>query len=457
MATGAIPALLVATTLLGAPGQPAQGGAHLPFEELGVALLAEADARGAAKRPAVSADDVAAVLERLEVLHHRLDLGAIELWTPVVVLEPGGSLGKAFDPRGAQRWALELIELQRRWLGHLDLADEAMAERQAALDRIAEWAGGDLREEGEEEGLTAARGLMLRTFRNDLVPRPPTFVIAPTRTHMVGLFGAAGIVNPEDRGRLWNEGLRGNAFAWLGYEVLAIPLEAGPDVGSTTLVASRLEADLVLETIVHRGSHVLSERTVPLAPEWLREGLALFDTIELVGDDDSLCTGFSQRERLLIGLAYHEWVDANQSPFREGAASRWFEEELRPDGKGLFVIYDINRGKPGAHVAGPFFGPRREIPAEVLAGGDGLRRGYAEFHRAYCATFVRWLSQQRVGDHEVLTWLIQFVGDPQRQKVVSVEDLVPVGLRMITMKTLGESDDPERDVEAAFIRWLAER
>ena len=445
---------LMTASLLGAPGQ---AGARLPFEELGVTLLAEADARGAAARTAVSADDAAAILDRLEVLHQRIDLGAVELWLPEVVLEPDGSLKRRFSSHAVQRWALELIELQRRWFGQLELVGEALAEHRAAADRIAVWVQGGAREQDETPELRADRALLLGTFGSDVAPRAPTLVIAPTRSHFVALFGAAGIVNPQARNRLWSEALRDNAFAWLGFEVLAIPLEAGPDVGSSSLVATRFEADLVLETIVHRGSHVLSDRVVPLAPEWFKEGLALHDTIELVGDDDSLCTGFSRRERLLLGVVYEEWIDANHSPYREGAASRWYEDELRPDEDGRILIHDLSRAKPGIWIAGPFLGQRREIPGEVLAGGEGLRLGYAEFYRAYCATFVRWLSEQRVGARPVLTWLIQFVRDPARQRVVCAEDLVPVGLRMITMKTLGESDDPERDVEAAFVRWLAER
>jgi len=457
MAARAIPTpagAMMAAALLGIPWQ---SGARLPFEELGVTLLAEADARGAVAREPVSKDDAAATLDRLEVLHHCIDLGAMELWIPEVALDASGSLRKGLGAREAEHWAFELIELQRRWLDLFEPADDRRAELSAAIDRIEAWVEHGSREKDDTPELRADRALLLSTFRNEEVPRAPILMIAPTRPHFIGLFGAAGIVNKYDRNRLWSEGLRSNAFAWLAYEVIVIPLEAGPDVGATTLVAPRLEADLVLETIVHRGSHMLSGRAVPLAPEWFREGLAIHDTIGLVGDDDSLCTGFSQRERLLIGVAYHQWVDANHSPYREGAAVRWYVEELRPDEEGRFQIHDLDRSKPGIRVPGPFLGPVSEIPEEVMASGEGVRRGYAEFYRAYCATFVHWLSEQRVGDHSVLTWLIQFVSDPARQRVVPPGQLVPMGLRMITLKTLGESGDPGRDIEAAFDQWLAER
>jgi len=453
-ARGRVTALLLLSPLAGAR----EARQELPFEPLGTAFLAEVESRAPAPSSARLAAE-AVFIELLGALHHRVDLGGMQIWIPRRAQSQDGSFGGGFDPRDARPWARELIELERVWFDHLDLTGDVRAERLAALARVAEHVEslgtGEIPPADAE--LAAARLLLASTFPHPTAARAPILIIAPARAHLVGLFGAAGLAVPGQRQRLWNDGLRRNAFAWLFFEVLVIPLDEPLADEAPSLVAARNEQALILETIVHRGSHLLSERVIPAAPDWFIEGLALHDTIVLTGDDDSLCTGFSQRERIRGGAAAFEWIDANMSPYREGAATRWFDKQLRPDDDGWFAIHDLDRGGPGLRLPGPFLGQRAVIPDTVRDGPAGLQRGYAEFFRAYCAAFVHWLSLERVGDRSVLRWLIRFMRDPQRLRALSEPELAPVGLRMITMKTLGESDDPERDLEAAFAVWLAER
>jgi hypothetical protein len=430
---------------------------ELPFETLGSAFLEEVDARAPAPSSARLPEE-ALFLERLAGMHHKLSLGGVELWVPRVACSAGGSFGKGLDPRDARPWARELIELERLWFEHLDLEGDALAANEAALARIARFVEslGTNDVPAPDGGLDAALLEIVRPFPHPAVARPPVLIVAPSRAHMVALFGAAGLAVPAQRDRLWVDGLSRFAFSWLFWEVLVVPLETAVDADTGTLISSRHEDQTILETIVHRSSHMLSERVIPQAPQWFLEGLALDDTIRVTGDDDSLCTGFSQRERIYGAVTDLEWLDANKSPYREGAASRWFDKELKPDKEGWFTIYDLDTGRSGLQLQGPFLGAGARTPATVVSGPKGLQRGYSEFFRAYSAAFVHWLELQRVGGRSVRHWLIEFVRDPERREMVSDEELAPVALRMITMKTLGESDDPERDLEAAFIVWLRE-
>jgi len=458
---------MLAALLLASVPQAVPAGEEPPFEDLGRAFL---EALGAPAEPlrAAPAERGPAFLALLRGRYHALDLGAFELWIPRRALGATGALGPGLEPRAARGWARDLLALQRFWVELLLPRGAERAARLADLEALGAWAATlDRAPSADPAGpagapeLERARAELRALFASPQGCGTPALLIATTRRQLVSLTSAAGLLFAAERERLWDRQVRAVGYTNPFWEVVAISLESGPEPGSDGLVGAPYTPGDVAATVVHRGAHILIERVLPAGPQWVREGLALEAGIEITGNDDSPCTGFWSRDQMANVLWLPYWLEADASPYREGPAASWFERELRPDRQGRFPIWDLDRSKVALHLSGPFLGgravERTTPPDEVLAAGRGVERGYAEFQRAYSAACVHWLSLQRVGDRPVLSWLVEFLRDTRRHAGLRPQQLVPTGLQMITLKTFGRSDDPERDLEAAFGRWLAAR
>ena len=88
---------------------------------------------------------------------------------------------------------------------------------------------------------------------------------------------------------------------------------------------------------------------------------------------------------------------------------------------------------------------------------EGLKEGFAEFFRAYCGAFVAWLATPRgAGPSWLDGALRELRASALKGKKAPPAELNAI-LRGITSLTLGESLDPELDLEAQFQAWLAAR
>jgi len=454
--------VLCAGVLAAVPGPQGQEPA---WERLGRAYL---EALGVPAEPLKDPTEerASAFLELLRPTHQVLDLGGLELWIPARVLGSDGKLAPGLTPEAAAGWAADLLELERRWVELLLRPGDALELRRANLAQLSRWTGeiarGVQAPDAELPGspLVEARRALHALCSTTGEPTP-ALLIAPTRVHLVALTAAAGVLVPSERDRLWSPELRSVGYTNPLRGLVAVSLMTGPDEGSDGLVGVAVAPGDVRALVVHRGAHFLIEQGGLGAPLWLSEGLALDLTIGIVGNDDSPCTGFWQRDQLANLLWLPHWIEADLSPYREGPSASWFAKELAPDERGGFAIWDLERSKVALCWRGPVLGgghdPHQSPPEAVQALGLGAERGWAEFVRAYSAAFVHWLGLEQVGGRAVLAWLIEFLRDPARWKGLAEGDIVPTALQMITQKTLGASADPERDLEAAFARWLAAR
>lgn len=447
---------------------PQSGPGELPFHSLGSAYLELADARA---ETAISARGDWRLYQRLEPLHRIVRVGVIEVWVPELTLDGEGQAGKGLDLSSVRPYAEQMLALQRHWLAQTGLRGAELARHEAALEVIGAWVAQlDGQALPEIENATYRATRVIETwFQKDVAQAGEelperdfelVMILAPNRAHYFGLLGAAGLVLEQRRDTYWNPAARRSVNQWLTFECLAVAMSLGPNSEyDPPLADSAMDSDALSQQMIHAASHLLSNRVMFGVPSWFREGLAIRDTVSLTKDDDTLCSGYSESRSAAYSIpalaALLPFLEIDLSPYRDGPAQDYFVKLLRPNDKGEFTIHDLDLGKRAFTVSGPFLDRDDRMPDAVFKGSQGIRRGFAEFMRAYSAAFVQFLSEQQLADRSVLAWTIEFVR--QRRLDVNQEDLLPTALRMVTMKTLGESGDPERDLEAAFNAWLGTR
>jgi hypothetical protein len=445
---------------LGAQGQ------ELPFERLGKVLLA---ATPGAQEPIAELDRLEReILARLAPLHYVVDLGALELWIPLRAVDEEGALADAPCPREWKSMAEDLLALEQRWcaaLGELDPSRGAATSE--ALGALGEW----VRRTGAKHRPLSDGAIhsQARTLRAALLgtsdAQPLVVLIAPQRSQMLALIGAAGLLAPGQRSTLWNENARRSLGQVLGPTLVALALSFGPrHEDDSPFLSQPLDQLTLHQSVVHAASHLLCNRLAITAPNWLHEGVALIDTHALCGADDTLCSGYSGRPRSIfddlreVPQAFLIYTRAESSPYRTGASAGLFRDALRgarePAG---FRVIDLDRGVAGLVAPGPFLGAAALVPEEVRVGPQGLKEGFAEFFRAYCGAFVAWLATPRGAGPSWLDGALRELraralkgAKPPTQELHAI-------LHELTGLALGESLDAELDLEAQFQAWLAAR
>ncbi|HVS19019.1 MAG TPA: hypothetical protein VMT18_10500 [Planctomycetota bacterium] len=445
------------------PCSPPQIAREAEYEALGRRLLEAAPHAPPAEDRRATGEQ--RLLARLAALHEVFDLGVTEVWLPVRGLERDGEVGKLARPKAWPEIARFAVELERRWYELLAPADASARERgRAALDALARFAKRLQPKSAvptDAELLDAACELRRQWSPDDFRYR---IVVAPTRAQYVGLIGAAGLELTANRFQVWTELSARAANTYFLPSALAFALVGGPLSEDDEITREReLEAEALRTYAAHALAHQLSNLLLPGAPLWFGEGLALCDTVAVVGVDETLCSGYSGRKATSVddlGSALGNaliYARVERSPFRTGGCKDLFVDELRKARvEGGFRVFDLDTSRAGVTLPGPFLLERALLPDPVAAGPRGLKEGYAEFFRAYSGAFVAFLSDQRAGDTTLLAAALREMharradDSPERRRLSTV-------LGELTGKTLGRSMDPERDLEGAFAVWLGTR
>lgn len=456
--------LLAAAALLAPQSAPGE----LPFFSQGTALIGQADELRDA--PLNSRGDYR-LLERLQSAHHIVRVGVMEIWVPLLEVTKDGELRPGPELSEVRPYAAQLLGLQRLWLEHTGLRGAELARHEAALDAISRWSRQlKGRELPELDTATRRATRMLESWFGVEVPRAGieaperkfelVMILCPTRAHYFAVLGAAGLILDSRRDTYWHPAARRSVNQWLTHECIAVAMAIGPTSDRDPALANNpMDPGELAQQMSHTASHLLSNRFIFDAPSWFREGVAIQDTVTLNKDDDTLCSGYSESRSASYAIPalaqLLPFLERDLSPYRDGPAQHFFVKLLRPDKHGAFSIHDLDLGKRAFTLPGPFLGEDARIPDVVFDASEGIQRGFAEFMRAYAAAFTDFLSQQLLADRSVLAWTIEFMR--QRRSMLGSEELLPTALRMITQKTLGESLDPELDLEGAFQVWLGTR
>ncbi|MCE9593595.1 MAG: hypothetical protein K8S98_05330 [Planctomycetes bacterium] len=469
---------MLAAFVLATVFAPSLQGEPVPYEALGNALIAAADARRIGEAPRGNAEPELVFLRRMEPLHQRIRLGAIEIWVPSVTVRCDLSLGPAMSLGDAAPIAEAAVKLQRQWveLAGLDGGDEARAKK--AFTRLDAWAhslgGSRVAEIGPE--LAADNAWLAARFRRD--PANPSakqreygmvLFLAPERPQYLAILGAGGIVDERYRIWFWDESGRRSAGTPLFPSSCLVPFAYGPDANDGPHCENHpLARDERLQLALHTLSHLVARNLAPAIPSWFGEGLALFDTIRATGADETLCTGVRDFTTTLTSLpgglptlgpaGMLRWVQRDASPFRDGSSPRFFLKELAAaqDPKRGFGILDFGTGLVAQYERGPFLGSRAVVPDSIATAPDGVKHGYAEFFRAYCGAFVDYLFEQRLDKQRLLrVALVELRKRSPDANAGAPDDLLDVLER--AMKTAADATPGSDSVERAFDEWLSRR
>jgi len=439
----------------------AQTPQPLPFESAAKEVLDAAD-RARGKAPIAPKN----VVTRLAPLHERVRLGALELWWPTKSLNERLAPRSGPDAQDCGQLARDLVALQGAWIERLPASAEDRARAREAREILARWTatfvGSKVPEVSDE--VRGARIALERFFhRRELDERAPALVaiVAPTRAQFLGLLGAASEVDRALVAQLCVERQRRASSAQLVPGVMVLARSSvGEGERANPLKDIALDPETARQLDVHAVSHLLSIAFAPAAPAWWGEGLALHDTITACGADETLCSGCGDTNPLAgvpIGGSALEillWVTRHKSPFRGGASREHFASALRAalsvDG---LALLDLDRGELAGRIAPAMLAERAGVPALVLAGPPGAKKGHAELYRAWCGAFVHWLASQPLKDDTLLDALSRELAsepwDPSRKRSALHELCARVCGR-----TLGASSDPALDLEAAFAASL---
>lgn len=471
--------LLTLVLATGAPA-PAQDVESIPFGELGAALLAAADARRLGDPITEGVDAEVLFLRRIEPLHQRIRLGAIELWVPTEAIGCTAKPEVGLTAADVAPIAKAVIKLQRSWveLAELDGGDSARSKR--AFTRIENWANSlpaprlaDVTPE-----LATDCAWLSACFRRDPTgsssrsaehPYGIVMLFAPKRAHYLSVLGAAGLLDERYREWFWDDSGRRSGGTALYRRSCLIPFtygphsETGPWCENHTIVASEL-----VQLAAHQLSHVVTSNVARMSPAWFAEGLALFDTIRATGADETLCTGFRETVETMVPFAGGNsgrgpagmllWVTRDASPYRDGASPKFFLKELAAafDAKRGFAILDLETSKVAQFEKGPFLGALAVVPPSIESAQNGVKKGFAEFFRAYCAAFVDHLFETKVEKRRLLQLVLVELKSRTFDASQNAPDDLLDALEKWTKKSLDAAGGTDT-VERGFVDWLSKR
>jgi hypothetical protein len=244
----------------------------------------------------------------------------------------------------------------------------------------------------------------------------------------------------------------------------ALAVVALVSVASNTSAHEMLDGplglDTVLENVVHNASHLVTHARHAGAPPWWKEGLAIYDTLRLVANEDSLCSGAGEASESAKLSALSQWMfvlSRHKSRYRGRGVEDCFVGELRralrPEG---FELLDLDTNRPALIVATPHLGERAEVPPSVQRAPDTVRKAYAEHLRAYSVAFVSYLDRPAASGSsrlEAISRELARLAASAPTRSISLYRVVDT----LTGRTLGESSEPTSDLEAEFLAWLASR
>lgn len=436
----------------------------LPFEKAGHELLVQVEQRRPKDAPKPDG-----VQRRLAALHTRVRLGAFELWIPERVL--GEKLQSRAGPpvKEFAQLAQDLVKLEEAWIDRMASPSSDLAKAHDAIAVLERWTAsfrGNVVPDVTPEVKAAVEVLERHFFRRLLDERTfaVTMVVAPTRAQYLGLIGAAAEIEKELGAGLCIEFQRRASSAQLvpGMMVLAFT-GIGDSERANPLKDRELDALELRQNNVHASAHMLSIWCTPAAPGWWGEGLALCDTIAVCGSDETVCTGHADVQATTPTLGSGSlleillWVTRHKSPYRGGASATWFEAPLRAavDAEGL-KVFDLDKTEFVARIPATLLGEKAAIPGAVVAGGSGAKKGFAELYRAWCAAFVHWLATNPGRDDSLLNELCRELKQIPWQPGMARNPLYEVA-PTVTRRTIGASDAPDKDLEAAFVAWLSKK
>lgn len=452
-ARGAFPipfaALFAWMAVLASGPASAQSPDFEPFERLGARLIELADERAG---PNANTSDTTTT--RLAPLHDAVRLGAYELWAPFVTLDAKGRVNDGARAKDLVDRGARLVELQRHWLEWASQDAPTTQAAREALDVVAAWwkpfkalphPAPTAQVRSAVAALEAHFGLPMRSGRR------LTLIHAPTRAHYTALLGARGVLSDRMRAQIWTATDRTSPFAALrdGSTAYATTWALGHE-GSAVLEDAGMSASDAREWFTHCAAHQLVYWLVPMAPAWMVEALSIETTIALCGADETSCSGCREIEVIptwwMDAMEALSFVGRDKSPYR-GGSSTYFAKQLRAARRdGGFLILNLEREAPGEIVRGPLLGAQTRTPSEVVSGGVGVRKGYAEFFRAYCTAFVAFLKREDPKRLAQVLQALRRVPLDTRPKSSALHDLVREHFQL----TLGESEDPTTDLEARF-------
>lgn len=451
---GAALALSLTLTAASAPAALAPQAIDTePFERLGQRLVELADQRAG---PSANAADTTTT--RLEALHERIRFGAFDLWAPLVTLDAKGREAPGARAKDLVDRGRRLLALQRYWLEREDPSEPTHAAARAALPQIETWWASFKAlphappSEDAQSALAALQahfGLPMRSGRR------LTMIFAPTRAQYLAVVGARGLLSGRMRRHIWTAVDLTAPFTSLrdGSSVFASTWALGRE-GAGLLDDGGMSKPEQEQWFTHAAAHQLVFWLVPTAPPWFVEALSIDATLAVCGADETNCTGCREIENIpawwLGGLEALSLLSREKGPFRGASATR-FAKPLRAAAReGGFTILDLERERPAEVLHALILGPNAPTPAEAVHGGLGVRKGFAEFHRAYTVAFVGYLQQEFPEPFRRLLSALRRVPYRAVPDSTALHTLVREHFEL----TLGESTDPALDLEARFRAWL---